>query len=120
MNTVPLELIALSCEYLSSEEILSIIDDYKLSPQENKYFINKKFINSKRYKQIKKKKIFKFPTDIELIQEKLSLEYLYVNPSAIHIIKNNFIKAEVDWGALSDNPAAIKLLEKNKEKIVWK
>src|SRR5271170_2705934 len=84
MNTVPLELIALSCEYLSSEEILYIIDDYKLISQENKYFIDKKFINKKRYEEIREKGIFKFREDLKLLDEKypekINWYYLSTNP----------------------------------------
>jgi hypothetical protein len=39
------------------------------------------------------------------------------NPAAIHILEKNLDK--VDWMWLSRNPAAIHILEKNLEKVDW-
>jgi len=129
--SVPLKLIALSCEYLSSQEILYIIDDYELSSQENKYMINKKFINRERYTQILEKGIFEFPTSITFTPGIINLGditllaanfdsinwnyYLSGNSSATKLLND-----KIDWMMLSLHPGAIKLLEENKDKIYWR
>src|SRR5271170_3563086 len=136
---IPLKLIALFCEYLSSQEILNIIDDYKLQPQENKYVINKEFINDDRYHTIKKKGIFEIsftkligniiqwdflsrnPAAICLLEknkEKIDWRILSINSEAIHLLEAN--KEKIDWGVLSINPAALHLLETNQEEIDWR
>src|SRR5271170_7211936 len=105
---VPLKLIALSCEYLSSREILYIIDDYKLSSQENRYMINKRFIDEGRYTQILEKGIFEFPIRSKnLYPTVTNWECLSRNPAAIHLLQANPDK--IDWFVLSQNPAAIHL-----------
>jgi hypothetical protein len=57
---------------------------------------------------------------------------LSANPKAISLIKKKIIEEEklgydhekinnnIDWSELSANPKAIKILENNKEKIMWK
>ena len=104
---IPLKLIALLCEYLSSREILSIIDDYKLSVQENTYMINKRFIHRHRYRRILEKGIFEFPMSIEFTPG--FSENLSENPAAIRLLENNIEK--IDWDNLSINPAALHLLK---------
>src|SRR5271163_1187815 len=113
-NFIPLKLIALSCEYLSSQEILYIIDDYKLSSQENKYMINKKFINRERYRQILEKGIFEFSISIEFTPG--SSYDLSSNPAAIHLLEK--YPEKINWW-IAKNPAAMDLLEKYPEKINW-
>src|SRR5271154_4850505 len=110
----PLKLIALFCEYLSSQEILDIIRDYKLQPQENKYVITKEFINEDRYQTIKEKEIFEISFS-KLIRDSIDWWDLSSNPAALNLLKKN--KEKIDWAWLATNPAAIHLLEKNKEKI---
>ena len=52
------------------------------------------------------------------IQDKyIDWVYLSENPAAIHLLEPNLDK--VSWDLLSQNPAAIHLLEANPEKIVW-
>src|SRR5271170_3488227 len=113
---IPLKLIALFCEYLSSQEILNIIDDYKLQPQENKYVINKEFINEDRYQTIKEKGIFQISFS-RLIKNSIHWEKLSSNPAAIHLLEKN--ECRIDWKKLSCNLAAISFLEKHPEKIDW-
>src|SRR5271155_417523 len=125
---ISLELIALSCEYLSSQEILYIIDDYKLSYQgKGSCMINKKFIDLGRYKQILPAIVFKFPKSMVLYSANYpGLNYLSSNLASsfytrsvdwIFLSSNPASKSYmklVDWLFLSTNPAAIKLLEENK------
>jgi hypothetical protein len=45
----------------------------------------------------------------------ISLNYICSNPEAFHLVKPDDYK----WNQLSANPAAIKLLEANQDKIGW-
>ena len=50
-------------------------------------------------------------------QDNLDWNYLSQNPAAIHLLEAN--QDKIDWGCLSRNPAAIHLLEANQDKIYW-
>jgi hypothetical protein len=69
---------------------------------------------------------------LQMNQDKIRWETLSANPKAISLIIKRIIKEEkpgynhekinnnINWSELSANPKAIKILENNKEKIIWK
>ena len=60
-----------------------------------------------------------FSSEYELVDwilmEKLNLDWLSSNPSAIHLLEQN--KEKINWNWFCQNPAAIHLLEQQKHKI---
>lgn len=48
----------------------------------------------------------------------LCLDHLALNPYAVDLIEQQFMDS-VDWMYLSENPNAIRLLEKNLDKVDW-
>ena len=49
--------------------------------------------------------------------KKVIWDQLSQNPAAIHLLESN--QDKIKWRHLSDNPAALSLLEKNLDKIDW-
>jgi len=110
--SLPIELIALFCEYLSSQEILDIIEDFHLLPQKETYMMSIKFMNKNRYEQIKNKGVFRFPdvTKIQLVEKKIHWNILSHSKDGIHLLTKN--QDKIKWMNTSNNPAAAKLIKK--------
>ena len=65
--------------------------------------------------------ILSFSSEYELVDwifmEKLNWYCLSQNPAAIYLLEQN--KHKINWDCLCQNPAAIHLLEQYKDKINW-
>lgn len=60
------------------------------------------------------------PTAIHILENnfhKINWTSLSSNPAAIHILENHLDK--VNWKALSSNPSALRILERHLDKVIW-
>src|SRR2546429_686022 len=104
--------------YLNTNDILKVLNayfDYNVKIK-RKPVIKLKFGNKYRINEISNK----FPVMIQcdnIVDQNINWWALSTNPNAIHLLEKNPDK--INWYGLSWNANAMHLLEKNMDKIDW-